>query len=92
MPLDAVAQFEGQPDSVFAPRPALGQIGNDRIEAVLRHVLVVKHEVVEHRHHRDRDGVGPLLVDRHARWAVAVVNPQDAAGLFRLCTTAPDRR
>jgi hypothetical protein len=43
MPFDPLAQFEGQPGSLLVPRPALGQVGNDRIEAVLRHVLVVKH-------------------------------------------------
>ena len=46
MPFDTLAQFEGQPGSVLAPRPALGQVGDDRIEAVLRPVLVVKHQVV----------------------------------------------
>ena len=88
MPFDPLAQFEGQPEPVLAPRPALGQVRNDRIEAVLRHVLVVKHEVVEHRHHRDRDRVGAFLVDRHARRAVAVIDPQDPAGLLRLHATA----
>jgi len=55
MPFDAVAQFERQLGSVFTPGSAFGQLGNDRLDPVLRHVLVVKHEVVEHRHHRDRD-------------------------------------
>jgi len=88
VPFDALAQFEGQPGSFLVPRPALGQIGDDRIEAVLRHVLVVEHEVVEHRHHRDHDRVGRLFVDRHAGRGVAVIDPQNTAGLLRLCATA----
>jgi PAS domain S-box-containing protein len=91
MPSHPLAQLEGQPGPLFVPRPAVGQVGNDGIETVLYLVLVVHHEVVEHRHHRDRDRVGAFLVDRHARWAVAVINPQHSAGLLRLCSPARHR-
>src|SRR5581483_10126432 len=40
------AQSEDQLAAVFVGRPAFGQLGDDRFEAVLRHVLVEQHEVV----------------------------------------------
>jgi len=82
MPSDALAQLEREPRAIGAPRPALGEIGPDRIEAVLRRVLIVKHEVVEDRHHRNRHRVGRFLVDRHAGRAVAMIDPKDATGFL----------
>ena len=40
MPLGIADQLEGQLLAVLAPRPALGQIGTDRLEAVLRDLLI----------------------------------------------------
>jgi len=47
MPFDALTQFEGQQLAFIAPSPALGKIGDDRVEAVLRNVLVVDYEVMK---------------------------------------------
>ena len=55
MPLDAIAQLEGELGLVRVPRPAGGELRHDRIHAVLRLVLVVDDQIVEHPHHR---GVG----------------------------------
>src|SRR6266404_9648721 len=40
MPFDARAQLEGQFGAVLVPGPARRQIGNDRLQTDLRHVLV----------------------------------------------------
>src|SRR5215472_12791061 len=92
MPLDAFAQFERQARAVFAPRPALGQVGDDRIKTVLRLVLVVKREFVSPRHPRDRYRVRTFLVDRHARRAVPVIDPEHPAGLLRLRALVRNQR
>src|SRR6516225_149054 len=47
MPFDASAQREGQLGPVFAPRPAGGEVGHDRLQAVLRHILLVHYQIVE---------------------------------------------
>ena len=52
MPFDARPQFEGQLLAVLAPRPARSEVGDDRVQAVLRHVLVEHDQIVEHAHHR----------------------------------------
>ena len=83
MPLDAFPQLEGQRLVVGAPRPAGREIRADRLQAVLRDVLVVDDEVVEHRHERDIDRVGRAFMDRSAARTVSMIDPQDAA-LFRL--------
>ena len=85
MPVDAGVQFESQAVALLAPRPAVGEFGADRLEAVLGDVLVVDDEVVEDPHHRDLGRIGPLLMDRHAGGAVAVVDAQDAARFLGRC-------
>ena len=80
MPLHAFAQLEGERLAVRAPLPARGELGDDRLDAVLRLVLVVDHQVAEDRHRGDVDRIGRFLVDRHARRVLAVIHPQDAAG------------
>jgi len=47
MPLDILAQPESQSGAILAPRPAGGEVRNDRLQAVLRYVLVVHDEIVE---------------------------------------------
>ena len=59
------------------------QIGDDRLQAVLRDVLVVHHEVVEHPHHRLLGGTRRFLEDRHAGRAVEMLEPEDAARFLR---------
>ena len=76
VPFDAVAQLEGQLGAVLVPCPARGELGHDRLHAVLRNVLVENDEIVEDAHHRHDDADRPLLVDRHAGRAVAVIDPQ----------------
>jgi hypothetical protein len=83
VPLDALPQREGELGSVLAPRPAGGQIGQDRLHAVLFDVLVEHDEVVEHAHHCPRrDGIH-LLVHRQARRGVKSVHVQNTARLLR---------
>ncbi len=85
MPIDAFAQFEGEPRPVLAPRPFGSELGDDRLLAVLRDMLVVNDEVVEHAHHRQHGRQCRLFEDRHARRAVAVIDFQDTAGFLRRC-------
>src|SRR4051794_30678639 len=47
MPFDTLPQWEGQFLAVLAPGPARRQIGDDRLRAVLRDMLIVYDEVVE---------------------------------------------
>src|SRR6202011_4455251 len=82
VPFDALAQLEAQLGPVFAPRPARRELGHDRLDPVLRHVLIKEHEVIEYPHHRHDRRYAPLLEDRHAGRAVAVKHPQDAALLL----------
>ncbi len=83
VPFDALAQFERQFLAVLAPRPALGQIGNDVVHAVLFLVLAEQDEVVHDAHDRHDDRIGRLLVDRHAGRAVPVLHDERAAGFLR---------
>jgi len=85
VPPDAFAQRQGQLGPLLAPCPAGGQIGHDRLEAVLRYVLVEHDEVVEHPHHRPLGEDGRFLADRHARCAVGNVHFQNAARFFGEC-------
>ena len=43
VPFDAVAQFEAQLRAVLAPCPARGELGDDRLHAVLRNMLIEDH-------------------------------------------------
>jgi hypothetical protein len=82
MKFDAAAQLKGQLGAVLIPCPAGCQIGHDRLQAVLRHMLVEYDQVVKHAHHRPLGKDGRLLLDRHPARAVRVVGPQDAALLL----------
>ena len=66
--------------------------GHDRLQCVLRHMLVENDEIVEHRHHR-RDGGNRHFLERgHARRAVAMGNLQHAARLLRQCGSGGQTR
>ena len=82
VPFDALAQREGQLLAVLAPGPARRQIGDDRVRAVLRHMLIEHDEVVEHAHHRPQCRTGRFLEQRHARRIVEKRDLQDAPGLL----------
>src|SRR6266481_1086283 len=58
VPFDALAQAERQFGAVLVPRPIGGKIWDDRLQAVLRYVLLVKNKVVEDTHHRNLGRVG----------------------------------
>jgi hypothetical protein len=85
VPFDAVAQLEGEVRPVLAPRPAFGEIRNDRLQAVLLYVRVEHDEVVEHPHDRRHDRDRPLLEDRHVPRAVPVPHLENATLFLRLC-------
>src|SRR5215831_10534284 len=71
--------LKGQPRAVLVPCPALGQLGDDRLHAILLHMLVIQDEVVEHCHYRSESENRDFLMDRHARRAVDRVGLQDPA-------------
>src|SRR6266478_9149939 len=71
VPLDTRAQTKSERSLVLVPRPALGEIGPDRLEGILRNMLIEEDEVVENGHHRGDGDASRLLVYRHARRAVA---------------------
>ena len=83
VPMDRFAQIEGEPRPILTPRPVGGELGDDRLLAVLRDVLIVDDEVVEHAHHRQHGRQCRLFEDRHARRAVSVVDFQNTAGFLR---------
>ena len=58
------------------------QIGDDRSEAVLRDILLVKHQIVEYRHAGDRGGIAGLFMDRHCRRIGPMINFQHASILL----------
>src|SRR5215469_4342261 len=72
VPFDALAQPECQFGAVLVPRPIGGQIRDDRLQAVLRHVLLIQDKIVEDAHHRDLGRIGRLFEDRHAGRTVPV--------------------
>ena len=73
----------------LVPRPLGGEIGHDRVQAALRHLLVVHHEIVEYAHRRPLAGDRRLLVDRHAGGAVEEVDLENPALLLRECEPPP---
>ena len=77
MPLNTLAQPECESGSILTPRPATGEVRHDRFQTVLRLVLIVHHEIVKDAHHRHDCRVRRLLMDRHARRAVPVVDAED---------------
>jgi hypothetical protein len=89
VPFDALAQPERQLAAVLVPRPVGRQIRDDRLQAVLCHILLIHDEVVEDAHHRPVDRARRLLVHRHARRAVEMGHPQDAALFLRKCRVSP---
>jgi hypothetical protein len=82
--------------SVFAGSPFRRQIGHDRGEAVLRHVLIEHDQVVEHAHHRAERNDRRFLVDRHARRTIDMRDAQNTAGFLGVrrsrCKGAEQRR
>ena len=82
VPFDALAQREGQLGAVLVPRPARRQIRHDRLQAGLRHVLLVHDEIVEDLHHRLLGRACRFLEDRHARRAVEMRQSENAALLL----------
>src|SRR3954451_6611751 len=85
MPFDALAQFKRQVFAVLAPRPAFAKVGNDRLQASLRHVLLIHDKIVEDAHHWPLACNRRLLMDRHAGWAVEKIQLEDATRLLREC-------
>ncbi len=83
MPFDALAEREPQPSPIIAPRPAGREVGYDRLEAVLRYVLVEDDKIVEDRHHRPLGRKGRFLVDRQAGRAVPSRYPENPSLLLR---------
>ena len=92
VPAHALAHGEGQPGVAVLPLPLRGQVGHDRLEAVLRRVLIEHHEVVVERHERHGDGHRRLLVDRGAGRRVHVLDAEHAAGFLRGRGTAEAQR
>src|SRR5204862_2006998 len=79
-----VMQAERQLGLVLVPRPAGGKVRHDRLQTGLRYFLLVYDEVIEDTHHRRFGRECCLLVDRHARRAVPVVDLEDSALLLRI--------
>ena len=82
MPAHSLPELKGQLGHIGIPRPFGRQIGLDRVDPVLRHVLPEENQVVEDRHHRVLGRIERLLVDRHARRAVVLKHPEHTAVLF----------
>ena len=82
MPFDTLAQREGERGPFLVPRPAGREIGNDRFEAALLHVLIEHDQIVEHSHrHPLANRVHPIE-HRHARRVVPDVHFENAAGFL----------
>ena len=79
VPFHARPELQRQVGARFVPRPLRCQFRADRIGAVLRDVLIVQHQIVEHAHHRREYRVAGLLVNGHVAGAVAMQNTQNAA-------------
>jgi hypothetical protein len=77
VPLDAFPQRQGQLGPFLIPRPAGGQVRDDRCHTVLRHVLPKHDKIIEHPHHRPLSCGRRFLVHRHARRAVEVADFED---------------
>ncbi len=92
MPFDALAQAEGQPRFVLVPRPFASEVGDDRIDAGLRDMLVIHDQIVEDSHHRPLSGDGGFLMDRHAGGAVEKIHLQHAARFLRDRRAGDDQR
>ena len=85
MPFDTLAQRKGQLCPLLVPRPARRQVGDDRAQAVLLHVLLEHDEVVEHARHRPIDRLCRFLEHRHARRAVEVTEFENTARFLGVC-------
>ncbi len=82
VPGHALAEREGEGGALGVPRPLGGELGHDALQAVLGHVLLVDHQVVEDRHPGCDGRDSRLLVDRQARRAVAVEHLEHAAAFL----------
>src|SRR5215472_11869891 len=67
---------------LLVPRPAGGEVGDDRLQAVLRLVLLVHDEIIEDAHHRPVDRDRRFFEQRHARRTVEMGHSEDAALLL----------
>src|SRR5437867_4978135 len=85
VPGDVAPQREHQLAVVLLPRPALGQLADDRVGAVRGLGRIEEHQVAEARHGRPHRGDGRALVDRETlRQVLAQAQRQHAARLRRL--------
>ena len=68
VPLDALVELEGELGPGPVPRPALGQVGHDRLKAVVTFGRIEHHKVVVEPHERqvDRDRRSPRGARRSA--------------------------
>jgi hypothetical protein len=81
VPLDALAEEEHEVAIVVLPRPLLGQLTDDRVQALDPLHRVVHDEIVEARRGREHARDGGRLVDREAlRQVLALHGVEDAAG------------
>jgi hypothetical protein len=82
VPFDTGLQFERHGGLVGIPRPALGKVGNDRVHAVARLVLLEHDEVIVDAHEWNERRDRRLFVDGGAGCGVTVVDAQGTAGLL----------
>src|SRR5439155_19129473 len=68
---------------IGVPRPLGRQVRHDHVYPVMRYVLFEDHEIVEDGHHWVLGRVQGFLVDRHARRAVVLINPENAPSVLR---------
>ena len=85
MPAHAAPQLKSKRGHILIPRPLCRQIGHDRVDPVLRHVLSKENQVVEDGHHRILGRIERFLVDRHARRTVVLEHSEHTAALLRRC-------
>jgi hypothetical protein len=64
---------------------SFGEIRHDRLQAALRHVLLVHDNIVEDPHHWAFGCDRRFLVDRHARRAVEKIEFQNATRFLGKC-------
>jgi len=82
VPFDTLPQLEAEPGVALVPRPALCQFRLNEFRPVLLLILFEQYEVVEDAHHRRHRRNRRLLMDRHARRAVAMEEFEGPAALL----------
>jgi hypothetical protein len=83
VPLHPLAKLEGELGAARIPRPALGQVRHDRVDAWARRVLLEQHEVVEDGHEGHDGRNRQLLMDRCTRRVRADEEAKRAARFLR---------